>query len=155
MSAQRSAWNYYPWAVVAAFVLVFAVNGTMAWDALSTFPGVAVKDDFDHSNQYNRILATAAQEAAHGWQVTATAPGGHAALVLADKAGQPLRQVTLIGHAVRPVGPDHATPLTFREVAPGRYLADQVLTGRGQWELRVIVRRGADTLHMAPRVLVQ
>ena len=155
MAAQSTAWRWYPWAVIGVLGFVAVVNGGMVWAALSTFPGVAITDSFDHSNEYDSILATAAREAALGWQVTADAPGGHARLTLADRAGHPIAHARLVGRALRPVGPDDTTMLTFREAAPGRYLADQVLRLQGQWELRVVVTDGTDTLHAAPRVLVQ
>jgi len=155
MAAQRSAWIYYPWAVVAALGVVVVVNGGMVWASLSTFPGIAIDDSFDHSNEYDRILATAAHEAKLGWQLGATAPDGHAVLTLADANGQSIGHARISGRAVRPLGPDEALPLTFRETAPGRYVADQVLSARGQWELRVVVSQDAETLHAAPRVLVR
>ena len=155
MIAQRSAWRFYPWALVLAFAVVFAVNGGMVWAALSTFPGVATQDVFDHSNSYDKVLAVAAAEAALGWKVQAAAESGHPVLTLTDRDGQTLTGAHVAGKALRPVGPDRATTLAFRETAPGRYVADAALAGEGQWELRVAVHRGADTLHATRRVVVR
>jgi len=65
-SKPRSAWRYFPLAVVAAMAVVIAVNFGMAWSAIRTFPGAAVRDTFDHSNDYDKVLNAAAQQAAHG-----------------------------------------------------------------------------------------
>ena len=155
MIAQRSAWRFYPWALVLAFAVVFAVNGGMVWAALSTFPGVAAQDVFDHSNSYDRVLAVAAKETALGWKVATVTESGHPVLTLTDRAGQKLTGAHVAGKALRPVGPDRTTMLTFREAAPGRYVADKTLAGEGQWELRVLVSHGADTLHATRRVVVR
>lgn len=155
MTAQRSAWRFYPWAMAGAFVVVFAVNGGMVWAALSTFPGVATRDVFDHSNSYDKVLAVAAAESALGWRVQAGAEAGRPVLTLTDRAGQKLARVHVAGKAMRPVGPEEATMLTFHETAPGRYVADTALAGEGQWELRLALTHGTDTLHATPRVLVR
>ncbi|MDA8251062.1 MAG: FixH family protein [Rhodospirillales bacterium] len=155
MPVQRSVWRFFPWAVVGAFVVVFAVNGGMVWAALSTFPGIAATDAFDHSNHYDEVLAAAARQATLGWRVEAGTEAGRATLALTDRAGQPLVGAAIAATARRPVGPDQTTPLGFHEVAPGRYLADAALPDPGQWELRLAVTRGGATLHAAPRVVVR
>ena len=63
----RSAWRFFPWAIIGGMLLVIAVNAGMAWSALHTFPGTAVEDAFDHSNDYDKVLNAAAREAALGW----------------------------------------------------------------------------------------
>lgn len=154
-TTHRSLWRYYPWFVVAAFVVVIAVNGGMVWSALATFPGAAVTNDFDHSNHYDAVLAAAAREAALGWQVTAEQAEGHPVLLFAARDGSPLTQARIAATARRPLGPDEAVTVTFHESAPGRYVADAALPRPGQWELLLAVTRGADTLHAAPRVVVR
>lgn len=155
MSAQRSAWSFYPWAVVGAFVVVIAVNGGMVWSALATFPGAAVTDDFGHSNRYDEVLARAAQQAALGWRVEAGVQDGRATLALIDHAGQPLAGAQVGAVARRPLGPDQRTKLAFREAAPGRYVADRVLPAVGQWDLLLSVVHDGSTLHATPRIVVR
>ncbi len=154
-TTQRWGWRRFPWYVVAAFVLVFAVNGGMVWSALATFPGVAVTDSFDHSNHYDTVLAAAARQAALGWRITAAEESGRPVLLLAERDGRPLTGARVTATARRPLGPDHVTPLAFREASPGRYVTETALAERGQWQLLLAVARGADTLHAAPRVVVK
>lgn len=154
-TVQRSLWRHFPWFVVLAFVIVIAVNGGMVWTALATFPGVAVYDDFDHSNHYDAVLAAAAREAALGWDVTAGEDAGHAVLRLAARDGHPLAGAQITGAAKRPLGPDEVTKLTFHESAPGRYITDAALPQAGQWQLLLTVRRGDGILHAAPRIVVR
>jgi nitrogen fixation protein FixH len=153
--SQRSAWRFYPWAVVGAFVIIIAVNGVMVWSAMATFPGVATTDVFDHSNRYDDVLALAAREAALGWRIEATSEGARATLTLTDRIGRPLAGAHITATAYRPLGPDQATPLRFHELTPGRYRADPPLPAAGQWALRLAVTVGSDTLHATPRVLVR
>lgn len=35
----RSAWRFYPWVIAGGLAFVMAVNFTMVYIALSTFPG--------------------------------------------------------------------------------------------------------------------
>lgn len=39
-----SAWRFYPWVVAGSLALVMAVNFTMVYIALSTFPGEVAHD---------------------------------------------------------------------------------------------------------------
>ena len=154
-TTHRSAWRHFPWFVVAAFVVVIAVNGGMVWSALATFPGAAVTNDFDHSNHYDEVLAVAAREAALGWQVTAEQAQGHPVLLLAARYGTPLTQARIAAMARRPLGPDQAVKLTFHDSAPGRYVTDAALPQPGQWEMLLSITHGSSTLHAAPRVVVR
>lgn len=155
MSAQHSAWRLYPWAVVAAMAVVVVVNGGMVWSSLATFPGIAASDAFDHSNHYDDVLAVARRQAALGWHLQAGEDAGRAVLTLADRDGQPLSGAQIVATARRPLGADQATPLSFREVAPGRYMADATLPAVGQWDLLLAVSHGSDSLHATPRLVVR
>ena len=63
-------WRFFPWALIAALGVVVAVNiGMAVVGAAARFPGTAVDDAFDHSNDYDKVLATAEREAALGWTV--------------------------------------------------------------------------------------
>ncbi len=153
--AQRSAWRFFPHAMVAARGGVGAVNGALVWWALSTFPGVAALDVFDHSNAYEEVLAQSAKEAALGWQVAPLNQPGPPVLALTGPDGQPLAGATVGAEARRPLGPDLKTRLAFREASPGRYVADAALPAAGQWELRLIVARDGQTLHATRRIVAK
>jgi nitrogen fixation protein FixH len=152
---RRSAWHYFPHALIAGLGVVVLVNAGMVWSALRTFPGVAALDVFDHSNTYDEVLAQAAREAALGWTVQ---PDGEAlapTLALADRDGQPLAGATVGAEARRPLGPDMATEIAFEEVAPGRYAAATALPAAGQWDLRLTVVRLGQTMHATRRIVAK
>ena len=78
---------------MASFIamgVVFAVNGYFIYAAVNTFPGAAGTDGFDLSNGYDQVLATAAQQAALGWQVEAQSIDAGHPLLLADRPAAPL-----------------------------------------------------------------
>jgi nitrogen fixation protein FixH len=150
----RSAWRFFPWAVVAALGLVVAVNIGMAWSALRTFPGIAVDDTFDHSNDYDKVLAAAGREAALGWSLIVTVDAGRPVAILTGRDGTPLEGARVAATAERPVGPDRITQLAFRAEAPGRYVATAALTTPGQWDLLFSATAGERRFHATRRVIV-
>jgi nitrogen fixation protein FixH len=152
---QNSHWRLYPYAVAACLGVVMVVNFGMAWTALSTFPGVATRDVFNHSNSYDQVLAAAAREAALGWSLQADLQQGRPVVVLAGRDGQPLTGVRLEGSADRPLGADDAVDLAFQPFAPGRFVAGRALDTPGQWELRLIASQDGRTLHATRRLVVR
>ncbi len=154
-ASPRSGWRWFPHASVAALGVVVIVNVGLTWAALGTYPGEATKDDFGTSNRYNAVLALAAKEAALGWKVDATAEAGHAVLRLFGPDGRPLEATLVSGVAERPLGADVSLPLTFRRGPDGAYVASEALEGKGQWELRLSVERGADHLQATRRIIIR
>ena len=127
----------------------------MAWSALSTFPGTAVNDTFDHSNAYDRVLATAEREAALGWTVQVALDAGRPVVTLTARDGTPLTDALVTATAQRPLGPDLSTPLTFRAEAPGRYIALTALAAPGQWDLLLAATDNGQQIHATRRVIVR
>jgi nitrogen fixation protein FixH len=151
----RSAWRFFPHALIAGLGVVVLVNIGMVWAALRTFPGVAALDVFDASNGYDEVLAQAAREAALGWSVQPQGEALTPALTLADRDGQPLTGATLTAQARRPLGPDMRTAVVFEEAGPGRYVATAPLPAEGQWELRLTVEHVGQTLHATRRIVAK
>lgn len=124
--------------IVSFFVVVMAVNFTMARLASSTFGGLVVENSYVASQDFNTWLAEAEKEKALGWQASFERQAdGLVAMTLADASGNPLAGGEVAIHAVHPLGraPDHQ--LAVREVAPGRYVAP---LEEGRWRLRASAR---------------
>jgi len=133
-----SRWRLFPWAIAAAMGVVFAVNGGMIYAALHSFPGSAGSGGFDLSNHYDQVLGKAQQQAALGWSVQASTDSDRRPVLrLRDRAGAPLTGATVHGVAERPLGPPEMAAMTFRETAPGRYVADSSLDRPGQWDVQL------------------
>ncbi len=149
----RSAWRLYPWAILGALGLVIVVNLFMAYQALHTFPGVSVHNEFDHSNSYDAVLSAQARQNALNWRVvTSVDETSHVVVKLEGAGGSPLRGAAVHGVANRVMGPDHTTRLACVAVAPGRYRSATPLTMPGQWSLALFVRHGSN-LYRASRRL--
>jgi nitrogen fixation protein FixH len=149
----RTVWRWFPVWLIAAMGVVFAVNGYMIYDALSTFPGQAGQDGFDLSNEYQRVLATAQQQAALGWHIEvsgAPIPELH----LTDRNGMPLTPTSIDAQVERPVGPTDRMVLNFRPVGDGTFQADSPLPG-GQWEMMLTVRADGRMYSATRRVIVR
>jgi nitrogen fixation protein FixH len=150
-----TAWRWFPVGLIVAMGFVFAVNGYMVYDALETFPGQAGQDGFDLSNEYRRVLATAQQQAAFGWNVEADVTAAHIPVLrVTDRTGAPLGAATIDARAERPVGPTDATVLLLQPVAGGRFQADKPLFS-GQWDILLTVRADGRRYSTTRRVIVK
>jgi len=150
-----TVWRWFPVGLFAAMGLVFAVNGYMVYDALHTFPGTAGQDGFDLSNEYKRVLATAQQQAALGWQIEAdSTTTRYPTLRLMDRNGTPLAAAAIDAQAERPIGPADTTVLTFRGTGDGWYQADRSLPP-GQWDIMLTVRADGRLYSATRRVVVK
>jgi nitrogen fixation protein FixH len=150
-----TVWRWFPVGLIAAMGVVFAVNGYMVYDALSTFPGAAGQDGFDLSNDYKRILATAQQQAALGWQIEAEVTDTRfPVLRLTDRNGAPLPAVAIDAQAERPVGPPETTALSFQPVGRGRFQATTSLFS-GQWDVMLTVRAEGRLYGATRRIVVK
>ena len=134
---------------------VFAINGYMVYSALHTFPGRAGQDGFDLSNEYKRVLATAQQQAALGWQIDAVVTAQQIPeLRLSDRNGAPLSSAAIEARAERPIGPPETTELGFRDMADGRFQADRTLAP-GQWDIMLTIRVDNHHTTATRRVIVK
>lgn len=117
---------------VTMFTVIIAVNLTLAYNALSTFPGLEVKNSYVASQHFDENRA--AQQAL-GWSVLAQARGDEVVLSITDTAGQPVEVAELeatLGRATH-VRDDQAPPFVFDGTA---YVAPAALAP-GNWNLRM------------------
>ncbi|PPQ27313.1 FixH family protein [Rhodopila globiformis] len=152
---QKSPYRWFPWGLFAGMLVAFAVNGYMVYAAVKSFPGVAGQDGFDLSERYDKVIATAAKQAALGWQVETKADEArHPLLHLADRTGAPLAGATIKAEAERPVGPAARTSLAFHPLDPADYQADAALAP-GQWDVLLTVTSGDNRYTTTRRLLVR
>ena len=116
----------------SGFAVIIAVNLTLAYKAVATFPGLEVKNSYVASQEFDdRRLA---QESL-GWTVRASAKGGLVMLNISDAAGEPVQ----VAHLNATVGrathiKDDLTP-NFAFDGSG-YVARAAL-GAGNWNVRM------------------
>lgn len=150
-----TVWRWFPVGLIVAMAMVFAVNGYMIYDALTTFPGIAGQDGFDLSNNYNRVIATAQQQAALGWQIKADVTATHyPVLRLTDRNGAPLPAAVIDAQAERPLGSPDTTTLTFQPIGDGGFQANTTLFS-GQWDIMLTVHAEGRLYSATRRVIVK
>ncbi len=118
---------------VSSFGVILAANLTLAFNAVSTFPGLEVDNSFVASQNFNEELA--AQQAL-GWDVQAKADDGILTLSITDSAGAPVRVAgmeAVLGAATH-VRADQEPEFVFID---GAYRAP-VEIGPGNWNIRLL-----------------
>ncbi|OIQ30122.1 MAG: nitrogen fixation protein FixH [Alphaproteobacteria bacterium MedPE-SWcel] len=120
---------------VGAFGIIIAVNVTMAFKAVSTFPGLEVRNSYVASQQFD--IRRAAQEAL-GWSVYASAEGDRVRLEISDRTGAPVEVAALsatLGRATH-VQDDQRPDFIFDGAG---YVASADLAP-GNWNIRMVAR---------------
>lgn len=120
---------------VGAFGIIVAVNLVMAWQAVSTFPGLEVKNSYVASQGWN---AARDAQVALGWRLTQEYREGVLTLRFTDSAGLPAPVASvaaLVGRATE--ARDDMVP-AFRYEG-GQYVAEAPLAP-GRWMVRVEAR---------------
>ena len=154
------AWWWFPWAIVGCFVVIIIVNGALAYFAIHSSTGLVTEHPFELGNGYNEVLAEGAAQDALGWRGTVRfIPGGtehgRIEIALRDAGGQKLADLTVKAELVRPVEDLAAIPVTLTATEPGLYVAPVALNRVGQWQVRVLAKRGKDTYVFVERIFVR
>jgi len=119
-------------AFVGAFGLIISVNLFMAYSALSTFPGMDVKNSYVASQNFDSERAA---QLALGWTVSVTYEPGELVVEVVDKSGRPADVALLNAIVGRPTHiRDDQTP-QFQQRG-GKFRAPLEL-GPGKWNLRL------------------
>ncbi|WP_300033536.1 FixH family protein [uncultured Roseobacter sp.] len=124
----------------AAFTVIIAVNLTLAFSAVKTFPGLEVRNSYVASQTFD---ADRAAQQSLGWTVRADAFGDEVVLSIRDANGDPV-EVTMIkaelGRATH-VRDDQHPDFTFNGEA---YVARARLAP-GNWNIRMVAQDAAGT----------
>lgn len=129
------------WGTSGAFAVIISVNLLLAFKAVSTFPGLEVKNSYVASQGFNDRKR--AQEAL-GWQLSPSYSAGRVDLAFTDRDGRPVAVEALevlIGRTTSSA--DDVWP-EFR-LAGDVYSATMDLA-RGKWMVKVTARAADGTL---------
>ena len=137
---RRSRW--IPWAFVAFFGVVLAANAAMIVIAIATWPGLDTRQAYQRGLAHDEALASAAAQAALGWQVEFTFEqtgerAGAVRLDLSDRFGNRLQRAEVQVAFIRPTHGGYDLVVDLPHHHGGRYLRDIALPLAGQWEARV------------------
>ncbi len=119
-------------AFVGAFGVIIGVNLFMAYSALSTFPGMDVKNSYVASQTFD--TERAAQEAL-GWTVSVTYMADELVVEVVDKSGRPADVALLNAIVGRPTHVREDQTPQFQQRG-GKFRAPLTL-GPGKWNLRL------------------
>lgn len=116
------------------FVVIIGVNLVLAYQAISTFPGLEVANSYVASQTFDDDRA--AQEAL-GWTAEARIEGAELVLSLTDMQGRPASPASIDAIFGRPtsVRDDQVPAFSF----DGGVWRAPVVAGQGQWNLRLDV----------------
>ena len=129
MSEERKLTGFHVAAIfVAAFGVIIAVNLTLAFNAVGSFPGVEVKISYVASQHFDKDREA---QLSLGWSVRAEARGDEVLLYITDENGAPVEVVDLqatLGRATH-VKDDQKPEFVFNgssytapaELAPGNW----------------------------------
>lgn len=131
-----------------AFSIIVAVNLTLAYQAVRTFPGLEVRNSYVASQSFDKDRAA---QLALGWVVTAELSGQTLSLFIAENGVPMAPQVedATFGRATN-VQFDEAPDFVF----DGQAMRAQVIGGAGNWNLRVRLRSADGTLFQQ-RIIVR
>ncbi len=132
MAEKKFTGKHFLMIFVGAFGVIIAVNLSLAWNAVATFPGLEVKNSYVASQSFD--TRRNAQEAL-GWDVSARAKGGLLILSITDENGKPVQVSNLdavLGRATH-VQDDRTPDFQFDGKA---YVAREELAP-GNWNIRM------------------
>jgi nitrogen fixation protein FixH len=133
------------------FAIIFAVNGVMIHEALSTFGGVETDSAYQAGRKYEEDVAMERAQDARQWRVDAKVermPDGAALIdiVARDDAGHPLAHLDAAAQFERPTDShlDHEVVVT--ESSTGRFRGRAEDLPAGQWDLVIELSHHGDRL---------
>jgi nitrogen fixation protein FixH len=137
--------------LVAFFGTVAAVNGLMIHYALSTFPGVADDQAYEHGLHYNDTLAAAAEQNRLGWVAQGQVVRGldnRATIDIAirDEAGKPVEGLDVEARLEFMPDSHRDMAIGLVEAAPGRYRSE-IKADSGSWLLDMSAARQGEVLY--------
>ncbi|WP_425091440.1 FixH family protein [Tropicimonas sp. S265A] len=134
--------------MVGAFGTIIAVNLTMAYNAVSTFPGLEVKNSYVASQKFDENRDA---QLALGWDVSAKVEEGMLHLIILDEAGQPVEAELVsatLGRATH-VRDDFSPALFWT----GMDFAAPVDLDGGNWNLRLQAKAPDGTVFQQRMIL--
>ncbi len=130
--------------LVGSFAIIFAVNGLMAYDAISTFRGEVNDHPYEAGLRYDSQIAAAEAQSERHWKVDVTLAGAVRAS-FRDAEGRPLTGLSVTGAFDAPADMRRDRAFALTEGEPGVYVGAAPPAG-GVWDLRLKAAKGTQTL---------
>lgn len=144
VTGRRPGW-WYPYIFVGLFLVVLAVNGTMAYFATSTFTGLETKDAYLKGLAYNQNIAMAKAQEQMGWTVqTKIVPASDASgakmnvsIRYLDRDGKPVEGLDVHAMIERPTTTGYDHSITLAPLGQGAYGGVYALPFNGVWDMEI------------------
>jgi nitrogen fixation protein FixH len=123
-------------AFVGFFATVFAVDGFMIYQAVSTFGGIDTPDAYRKGLTYNERIARGAEQSREGWgdKTEVLIAPKRLRVALRDRSGGGVTGKTIVVELERPATTRYDLELSLGETAPGVYEAPlPAAVGEGTW----------------------
>jgi len=143
--------------LLAFFGVVFAVNGVMIHESLSTFGGVDTESAYQAGRMFEHDVAMAKAQDARQWRVdakvTPSPDGARLEVIARDAAGAPLRGMDASAVFERPTDRRLDRNVAIAEDAPGRFHGSADVAP-GQWDLVIELSRQGEQLFRSKNRIV-
>ena len=139
------------------FGVVFAVNGVLIHEALSTFGGVDTESAYQAGRMFEQDVALAKAQDARQWRVearvTPSPDGARLEVTARDATGAALRGIDALAVFQRPTDRRLDRPVVVAEDTPGRFHG-RVDVAPGQWDLVIELSRQGEQLFRSKNRIV-
>lgn len=130
--------------LVSFFLVVIAVNLTMARFAISTFGGTVVDNSYVASQNFNRWLATADHQRKAGWAATIKLERSRRVAIQLSHPATAKGPVTLHAVASHVLGRADPVALSFHPTAQGLWQS-QIPLPQGRWDVKLEAKQADST----------
>ncbi len=157
LSIRSPRFSIVPWLFVGGFAIVFAVNGTMMWLAISSFSGLYSDHARERGVHYNQLVEEQRSRDALGWTVQTgwQAASNRLQLTLIDAGGKPLRDANVTVELIRPAEKRAPLPVVLTSRGEGRFAGIVALPERGNWDADIVIEAAGHHFAVTKRLFLQ
>lgn len=126
-----------PWYFVAAFAVVFAVNGVFVYVAVQSNSGVVTENPYKKGLDYNRTIEAAEAQEKSGLAGAIVYDEGMIRFTLTDAHGAPAEHARAEAYIRRPLSGAYDDRIALNTLPGGVFAAPYRFPLPGQWEITV------------------
>jgi nitrogen fixation protein FixH len=126
------------------FAIVFAVNGVLIYEAMSTHTGLVAHEPYRKGLAYNDRIGADERQALLGWSDRLEVMRDGLIVLTLTEADRPVGGLKIVGTLGRPATNRHDLKLVFAETAAGRYEAQANGISPGSWLVTLEMRKQID-----------
>lgn len=148
------------WIILGCFSVVLLANATLVYFALTSWTGLETEQHYVKGLTYNNNLEGAKRQQALGWQANLDAKfedgeniAGTLQIEFVDRDGHSLSDLDVRVVTTRPTHDGYDQEFNVIHVGNGFYRGAFSLPLRGQWNFRILARRGDDDFQRVERIV--